>query len=118
MLICSLLKSAMAARPVEETSDIEVHIITDDGFELIEVDRDRLQKAGPEDFCPRKMSQRSPELVDLLEGVPKLSDMAKSGLLDRFRTVEEMKRATIDDLMAVPGIGKATAQRIIKALNG
>jgi proteasome alpha subunit len=118
MLICSLLKSAMAARPVEETSDIEVHIITDDGFEMIEVDRDRLQKAGPEDFCPRKTSQRSPDLVDLLETVPKLSDKAKAGLLDRFRTIEEMKRAGIDDLTAVPGVGKATAKRILKALNG
>jgi proteasome alpha subunit len=118
MLICSLLKSAMAARPVEETSDIEVHIITDDGFELIEVDRERLLKSTPEDFCPRKRARQSPDLPALLDTVPKLPDKAKALIVERFQTVDDLKKATMYDLTAVPGIGKATAQRILKALNG
>jgi proteasome alpha subunit len=118
MLICSILKTAMASRPVEETSDIEVHIITDSGFEEIEVDREKLIKGGHEDICPQKRPRSSDDLRSIVEGIPRLNEKAKAAILERYHTLDDLKKATIDDLTSVPGIGKATAQRILKALNG
>jgi proteasome alpha subunit len=116
MLMCKILKTVMTSRPVEETSDIEVHIITDEGFELIEVDRERLIKGDHNDICPKKRPSAPEDLRSFVEGVPRLGDKAKAGILSRYGSLEELKEASVDDLVSIPGIGRATAERVLKAL--
>ncbi len=127
MLALSILRQTMEERPQDDQKGEEIHILTKDGFETLDQDqRDELEKKmekGPaahkkseRTVKPEKETKKGEDLKDLLETVPKLSIQGKEAIIERFGDLASLKKARIDDLTAIKGIGKATADRIIKAL--
>ncbi|TCP46243.1 excinuclease ABC subunit C [Tamaricihabitans halophyticus] len=51
-----------------------------------------------------------------LDGVPGLGEARKSALLKHFGSVRKLKQASVDEISAVPGVGKRTAETIVSAL--
>ncbi len=57
--------------------------------------------------------RRGRALVDsILDGVPGLGDVRRKALMTAFGSVRKLRRATVEEIDAVPGIGPALAERI------
>jgi excinuclease ABC subunit C len=65
-------------------------------------------------FHRNKRSKRM--TASVLDGVPGLGDTRKKALLARFGSVAKLKKATLQEITEVPGIGAMTAQAIVDAL--
>lgn len=53
-----------------------------------------------------------------LDAVPGVGPARKTALLKRFGSVKRLGAAGVDEIAQVPGIGRATAERIVTALRG
>ena len=53
-----------------------------------------------------------------LDGIPGLGATRRKALLATFGSVKRLRAATIDDVAAVPGIGRRTAEAVVVALAG
>jgi len=56
-------------------------------------------------------------LGSLLDRVPGVGPKRKAALLERFGSVEGLRRATLEELLSVPGLPRATAELLYKALH-
>jgi len=52
----------------------------------------------------------------LLDGIPGLGEVRRKALLKHFGSVKAVRAATVDDLAAVPGLGRATAEALHEAI--
>ncbi len=52
----------------------------------------------------------------VLDGVPGLGETRRKALLARFGSLKRLRGATVEDIMAVPGIGRRTAGAVVVAL--
>jgi excinuclease ABC subunit C len=57
-------------------------------------------------------------VVSALDGVPGLGAQRRKALMTRFGSLARLRRADIDEIMTVPGIGRATAEAISTAVRG
>ena len=57
-------------------------------------------------------------VVSALDGVPGLGAQRRKALMTQFGSLARLRRADIDEIMAVPGIGRATAEAIRTAVRG
>jgi excinuclease ABC subunit C len=57
-------------------------------------------------------------VVSALDGVPGLGAQRRKALMTQFGSLARLRRAEIDEIMAVPGIGRATAEAIRTAVRG
>ncbi|RBY83017.1 excinuclease ABC subunit C [Geodermatophilus sp. TF02-6] len=55
-------------------------------------------------------------LVSLLDDVPGLGDTRRKALMKQFGSLKRLRAATVEELMAVPGIGRRTAQAVLAAV--
>jgi excinuclease ABC subunit C len=55
-------------------------------------------------------------LESLLDEIPLLGEVRRKALLDRFGSVSAIRKATVEELAAVPGIGEKIACVIIDSL--
>ena len=55
-------------------------------------------------------------LVSLLDDVPGLGDTRRKALMKQFGSLKRLRAATIEELMAVPGIGRRTAEAVQAAI--
>ncbi len=55
-------------------------------------------------------------LESLLDEVPHLGEVRRQALLDHFGSVAALKKATNDEIAAVPGIGPKSAESIVSAI--
>jgi excinuclease ABC subunit C len=55
-------------------------------------------------------------LVSLLDDVPGLGDTRRKALMKRFGSLKRLRAATVEELMAVPGIGRRTAEAVQAAI--
>jgi excinuclease ABC subunit C len=55
-------------------------------------------------------------LVSLLDDVPGLGDTRRKALMKQFGSLKRLRAATIEELMAVPGIGRRTAEAVQAAV--
>jgi excinuclease ABC subunit C len=55
-------------------------------------------------------------VVSALDGVPGLGAQRRKALMTTFGSLARLRRADIDDVMAVPGIGRATAEAVLTAV--
>lgn len=63
-------------------------------------------------------SKRSRLMVEsLLDEIPALGEVRRQALLDHFGSVAALKKATLEEISQLPGIGVKTAESIVKALN-
>jgi excinuclease ABC subunit C len=51
-----------------------------------------------------------------LDGVPGLGETRKKALLTRFGSLKRLRGASVEDIMAVPGVGRRTAEAVVAAL--
>ena len=54
--------------------------------------------------------------VSALDSVPGLGETRRAALIKHFGSVAAVRRATVEDLMAVPGFGRRTAEGVAQAL--
>jgi excinuclease ABC subunit C len=52
-----------------------------------------------------------------LDGVPGLGESRKKALLTRFGSLKRLRAASVEDIMAVPGVGRRTAEAVAAALH-
>ena len=52
-----------------------------------------------------------------LDGVPGLGETRKKALLTRFGSLKRLRAAAVEDIMAVPGVGRRTAEAVAAALH-
>jgi excinuclease ABC subunit C len=52
----------------------------------------------------------------VLDGVPGLGETRKKALLTRFGSLKRLRAAGVADIMAVPGVGRRTAEAVVMAL--
>lgn len=55
-------------------------------------------------------------LGSLLDSVPGIGPKRKAALLTRFGSVEGLRRASLEELLSVPGLPRTTAELLYKAL--
>lgn len=125
-----ILKGTLHDRPQDDQKGEEIHILSDEGFERIDLDDpvdiekyikhlSRTVEGGQTTGKGRKRSGSPEAPVDLsgfISTIPRISREARESLLEHYGDLEELKRAYFDELIALKGVGKATAERIIKAI--
>jgi excinuclease ABC subunit C len=55
-------------------------------------------------------------LVSMLDDVPGLGESRRKALMKQFGSLKRLRAATVDELMAVPGIGRRTAEAVQAAI--
>src|ERR671917_390157 len=55
-------------------------------------------------------------LVSLLDDVPGLGETRRKALMKQFGSLKRLRAATVEELMAVPGIGRRTAEAVLAAV--
>jgi excinuclease ABC subunit C len=55
-------------------------------------------------------------LVSLLDDVPGLGETRRKALMKQFGSLKRLRAASIEELMAVPGIGRRTAEAVQTAI--
>ena len=62
-------------------------------------------------------SKRSKLMLEsLLDEVPNLGEVRRQSLLEHFGSIAALKKASIDEIAAVPGIGPRSAENIVRVL--
>jgi len=62
-------------------------------------------------------SKRSREMLEsLLDEIPQLGQVRRSALLEHFGSVSALRKAQVEDISAIPGIGEKIAQLIVEHL--
>ena len=62
-------------------------------------------------------SKRSKLMLEsLLDEIPNLGEVRRQSLLEHFGSIAALKKATIDEIAAVPGIGPRSAENIVRVL--
>jgi excinuclease ABC subunit C len=63
-------------------------------------------------------SRRSKSMVEsVLDGVPGLGEVRRKTLLRHFGSLKKLKAATVEEITAVPGFGRTTAEAVVAALS-
>ena len=108
-LSMNVLKSTRQEGAEGSNLGMELHILTDGNFEKIDLTEEQVAEhvSG---------NEGDGSLEGLLCGVPRLTKEAKNNLLATYGDLSSLKKSSIRDLMKVKGVGKATAERIRKAL--
>jgi excinuclease ABC subunit C len=55
-------------------------------------------------------------LVSLLDDVPGLGETRRKALMKQFGSLKRLRAATVEELVAVPGIGRRTAEAVLTAV--
>jgi len=117
-----ILKETVQERPADVSRGEEIHILTKDGFERIDLDGDspKLKEIlGASTWLILFEGKGEESLSDLevfLSGTVGLNRIMVSVIMERFSTMEVLMDADMSDLTSLAGIGPATAGRILKAL--
>ncbi len=64
----------------------------------------------------RKLREKR-TLASLLDGVPGIGPRRKQLLLERFGSLDGLRQASLEELLSVPGLPRATAELLYKALH-
>jgi excinuclease ABC subunit C len=63
-----------------------------------------------------RQKRSSTMLVSLLDDVPGLGETRRKALMKQFGSLKRLRAATVEELMAVPGIGRRTAEAVLAAV--
>lgn len=106
------------AKRLEEiwTPDSEDPIIfprSSDGLFLLQRIRDEAHRFA---ITFQRSKQRGSLISSLLDEIPNLGDKRKKDLLKHFRSVKRLRQATLDEIVACPGIGDKLGKTIYEHL--
>lgn len=87
---------------------------TGDSLFLLQRIRDEAHRFAI-DYHRSKRSKRMTSSA--LDSVPGLGEARRNALVGRFGSVEMLRKATIEEITRVPGIGETTARAVLTALN-
>ena len=59
-------------------------------------------------------SGRKAMTTSALDGVPGLGETRRKALLTRFGSLKRLRAASVEDIMAVPGVGRRTAEAVVR----
>jgi excinuclease ABC subunit C len=88
---------------------------TSDALYLLQRVRDEAHRFAIR-FHREKRSKRLQ--VSALDGVPGLGQARRTALIKHFGSVKKLKLASVDEISAVPGVGRRTAEAVRSALAG
>lgn len=123
-LTIKILREALEEKPQDIIQGEEVHLLTSKGFERLDISSymTRLEKGTATDSertaGPPPVERHDMSLPQFLDSIPRLSKTAKDALASAFKDMDHLRKATLEELMTVKGVGRSTAERILKAIKG
>ncbi|PZS05480.1 MAG: excinuclease ABC subunit C [Pseudonocardiales bacterium] len=87
---------------------------TSEGLYLLQRVRDEAHRFA---ITYHRQRRSKSMLASVLDGVPGLGETRRRALLARFGSLKRLRAASVDDLVAVPGIGRQTAESLVSALH-
>ncbi|NCB48097.1 MAG: excinuclease ABC subunit UvrC [Clostridia bacterium] len=85
----------------------------DDELKLLQKVRDEAHRFA---ITFHKKLRKKKQVISLLDEIDGLGKVKKENLIERFKSVRRMKKASVDDLISVSGITPKLANEIIKKL--
>ena len=85
-----------------------------DALKLLQHIRDEAHRFAVE---YHRTLRRKESLMSLLDSVPGIGPARRNLLLKRFGSLEELKRASLEELLSIPGFPKSLALKLYKALH-
>jgi excinuclease ABC subunit C len=85
----------------------------DPALHLVQAARDEAHRFG---VHHHRKQRRKRTVTSRLDEIPGIGKTLRTRLLRRFGSVKRLRAATIEDVAAVPGLGRAKAERVLNAL--
>ncbi|HEY6746595.1 MAG TPA: excinuclease ABC subunit UvrC, partial [Mycobacteriales bacterium] len=86
---------------------------TSEGLYLLQRIRDEAHRFA---ITYHRQKRSKAMTTSALDGVPGLGETRKKALLTRFGSLKRLRAASVEDIMAVPGVGRRTAEAVSAAL--
>jgi excinuclease ABC subunit C len=86
---------------------------TSEGLYLLQRVRDEAHRFA---ITYHRQKRSKAMTTSALDGVPGLGETRKKALLTRFGSLRRLRAASVEDIMAVPGVGRRTAEAVSAAL--
>lgn len=118
-LAVRILEETLEERPQDIRKGEEIHLLTRDGFEVLDLDADVDLDAILQDIYLDPVIKEIGEdrgLLEFLDSVEGLTSSQKEGIIERFSTLEDLGNASEKDLRSIPGIGRKTVIKLLEAL--
>jgi excinuclease ABC subunit C len=97
-----------------DTDDPVIMSRTSEGLYLLQRLRDEAHRFA----ITHHRSRRSKSMVEsLLDDVPGLGEVRRKTLLRHFGSLKKLRQATVDEVAALPGFGRRTAESVVQAVN-
>jgi excinuclease ABC subunit C len=87
---------------------------TSEGLYLLQRVRDEAHRFA---ITYHRQKRSKAMTTSALDGVPGLGETRKKALLTRFGSLKRLRAASVEDIMAVPGVGRRTAEAVAAALH-
>jgi excinuclease ABC subunit C len=87
---------------------------TSEGLYLLQRVRDEAHRFA---ITYHRQKRSKAMTTSALDGVPGLGETRKKALLTRFGSLKRVRAASVQDIMAVPGVGRRTAEAVSAALH-
>jgi excinuclease ABC subunit C len=87
---------------------------TSEGLYLLQRVRDEAHRFA---ITYHRQKRSKAMTTSALDGVPGLGETRKKALLTRFGSLKRLRAASVDDIMAVPGVGRRTAEAVAATLH-
>ena len=87
---------------------------TSEGLYLLQRVRDEAHRFA---ITYHRQKRSKAMTTSVLDGVPGLGETRKKALLTRFGSLKRLRAAAVEDIMAVPGVGRRTAEAVVVALH-
>src|SRR4051794_27332058 len=86
---------------------------TSEGLYLLQRVRDEAHRFA---ITYHRQKRSKAMTTSALDGVPGLGETRRKALLTRFGSLKRLRAASVEDIMAVPGVGRRTAEAVCAAL--
>jgi excinuclease ABC subunit C len=110
--VCGLAKR-MEEVWLPEDSDPVILPRTSEALYLLQRVRDEAHRFA---ITYHRQKRSTSMLVSLLDDVPGLGQSRRKALMKQFGSLKRLRAATVEELMAVPGIGRRTAEAVQAAI--
>src|SRR3954452_14981282 len=87
---------------------------TSEGLYLLQRVRDEAHRFA---IAYHRQKRSRAMTTSALDGVPGLGETRRKALLTRFGSLKRLRAASVEDIMAVPGVGRRTAEAVAAALH-